>query len=66
MTISEDVERPMPATAPLYLRIRDGLSDAIAAGRLPKGALLLEGHIAGLFSSTRTPVRQAFTLLEEE
>jgi DNA-binding GntR family transcriptional regulator len=66
MTISEDVERPMPGTAPLYLRIRDGLSEAIAAGRLPKGALLLEGHVAGLFSSTRTPVRQAFTLLEEE
>lgn len=64
MTISDDMERS--AAAPLYLRIRDGLANAIAAGRLPKGALLLEGHVAGLFSSTRTPVRQAFTLLEEE
>ncbi|MCV3735960.1 GntR family transcriptional regulator [Rhizobium sp. TRM96647] len=51
-------------TGPLYLRIRDALAGAIAAGRLPKGALLLEGHVAGIFSSTRTPVRQAFALLE--
>lgn len=51
-------------TGPLYLRIRDALADAIAAGRLPKGALLLEGHVAGIFASTRTPVRQAFALLE--
>ena len=46
--------------SPLYLRIRDVLAEAIAAGRLPKGALLLEGPVATLFSSTRTPVRQAF------
>ncbi|MBD9373541.1 GntR family transcriptional regulator [Rhizobium sp. ARZ01] len=51
-------------SSPLYLRIRDALAEAIAAGRLPKGALLLEGHVAGIFSSTRTPVRQAFALLE--
>lgn len=51
---------------PLYLRIRDQLAGAIAAGRLPKDALLLEGHVAGIFSSTRTPVRQAFALLEAE
>lgn len=51
-------------TAPLYLRIRDALGEAIAAGRLPKGALLLEGHVAAIFASTRTPVRQAFALLE--
>ena len=50
--------------SPLYLRIRDVLLDAIAAGRLPKGALLLEGPVATVFSSTRTPVRQAFALLE--
>lgn len=50
--------------SPLYLRIRDVLADAAATGRLPKGALLLEGPVAGLFASTRTPVRQAFALLE--
>jgi DNA-binding GntR family transcriptional regulator len=50
--------------SPLYLRIRDVLFDAIASGRLPKGALLLEGPVASVFSSTRTPVRQAFSLLE--
>lgn len=49
---------------PLYLRIRDALAAAISAGRLPKGTLLLEGPVAGVFSSTRTPVRQAFALLE--
>lgn len=51
--------------SPLYLRIRDVLADAISAGRLPKGALLLEGPVATLFASTRTPVRQALALLEE-
>lgn len=50
--------------SPLYLRIRDVLADAISTGRLPKGTLLLEGPVATLFTSTRTPVRQAFALLE--
>ncbi|MCP8895150.1 GntR family transcriptional regulator [Shinella daejeonensis] len=54
-----------PGTGPLYLRVRDRLAQAIAEGRLPRGALLLEGPVARLFSSTRTPVRQAFALLEE-
>jgi DNA-binding GntR family transcriptional regulator len=50
--------------SPLYLRIRDTLLDAISAGRLPKGALLLEGPVAAVFASTRTPVRQALAMLE--
>ena len=50
--------------SPLYLRIRDVLAEAISAGRLPRGALLLEGPVAALFASTRTPVRQALALLE--
>lgn len=53
-----------PDKSPLYLRIRDVLAEAISAGRLPRGALLLEGPVAALFASTRTPVRQAFALLE--
>lgn len=52
--------------SPLYLRIRDVLADAISTGRLPKGALLLEGPVATLFASTRTPVRQALALLEAD
>lgn len=52
--------------SPLYLRIRDVLAEAISAGRLPKGALLLEGPVATVFASTRTPVRQAFALLEAD
>lgn len=51
-------------TGPLYLRIRDALAEAIASERLPKRTLLLEGAVAAVFSSTRTPVRQAFALLE--
>jgi DNA-binding transcriptional regulator YhcF (GntR family) len=50
--------------SPLYMRIRDVLAEAMSAGRLPKGALLLEGPVASVFTSTRTPVRQAFALLE--
>lgn len=60
---AESVEATLDKS-PLYLRIRDVLLDAIASGRLPKGALLLEGPVATVFSSTRTPVRQAFALLE--
>lgn len=57
-------EEAAPGRSPVYLSIRDVLAEAISAGRLPKGALLLEGPVASLFSSTRTPVRQAFALLE--
>jgi DNA-binding GntR family transcriptional regulator len=60
-----DIAETGPDNSPLYLRIRDTLVDSIEKGRLPKGALLLEGHVATIFSSTRTPVRQAFALLEE-
>ena len=62
--LAEEAESGLDRS-PLYLRIRDVLAEAIASGRLPKGALLLEGPVAGLFASTRTPVRQAFALLEE-
>ncbi|MCF3640383.1 GntR family transcriptional regulator [Rhizobium sp. TRM95111] len=51
--------------SPLYVRIRDVLAESIASGRLPRGAILLEGPVANVFLSTRTPVRQAFVLLEE-
>lgn len=61
--LAEEAESGLDRS-PLYLRIRDVLAEAIASGRLPKGALLLEGPVAGLFASTRTPVRQAFALLE--
>lgn len=63
MTAAEGVETGNDS-GPLYLRIRDVLAEAISTGRLPRGALLLEGPVAGLFASTRTPVRQAFSLLE--
>ena len=62
--LAEEGAQAAPDNGPLYLRIRDVLAEAIAAGRLPRGALLLEGPVAGLFASTRTPVRQAFALLE--
>ncbi|QRM56689.1 GntR family transcriptional regulator [Sinorhizobium sp. BG8] len=62
---SDTMDAANPDSSPLYLRIRDTLAEAISTGRLPEGALLLEGHVAGIFASTRTPVRQAFMLLEE-
>jgi DNA-binding GntR family transcriptional regulator len=62
-TGAESVEGALDKS-PLYLRIHDVLAGAIVSGRLPKGALLLEGPVAILFASTRTPIRQAFALLE--
>lgn len=62
--LAEDDAEGALEQGPLYLRIRDMLAAAISSGRLPKGALLLEGPVAALFASTRTPVRQAFALLE--
>ncbi|MDX3927668.1 MAG: GntR family transcriptional regulator [Shinella sp.] len=60
-----EIAEALAGNAPLYLRIHDNLAEAIRQNRLPKGALLLEGHVANVFSSTRTPVRQAFALLQE-
>ena len=49
---------------PLYVRIGGILAAAIEEGRLVPGTILLEGPLASVFQSTRTPVRQALGRLE--
>lgn len=51
---------------PLYAFISEMLRKAIGNGKIEKGAVLLEGHVADILRSTRTPVRQALHALEEE
>ncbi len=50
---------------PLYAMITDVLRRAIMRGSLQKGAVILEGPIAELLNSTRTPVRQALQYLAQ-
>jgi len=59
---SEDAQR----AAPLYALITGMLRKAIGSGSISAGTVLLEGHVAQLLRSTRTPVRQALRELEEE
>lgn len=67
---------PAPAAAPAaraalpeadsrhrYRLIHDHLARAIRAGRIAPGLVLLEGPVAGLFGTSRVPVRKAFELL---
>lgn len=52
--------------APIYALITDMLRKAIHEGSIEEGTVLLEGHVADILKSTRTPVRQALRELEEE
>lgn len=52
--------------APIYTLITDMLRRAIQGGSIEQGMVLLEGHVAEILGSTRTPVRQALRELEEE
>jgi DNA-binding GntR family transcriptional regulator len=49
-----------------YDHIASVLRKAIVGGTLVPGQILLEGPIAGMFRSSRSPVRQALSLLREE
>jgi DNA-binding GntR family transcriptional regulator len=51
---------------PAYASITDRLRRSIESGSLPEGAVLLEGPLASIFGSSRSPVKQALQLLEEE
>src|SRR5205085_1159986 len=55
-----------PRQAPLYAMITRVLRKAITDGLLAEGAVILEGPVADILRSTRTPVRQALQDLEEE
>ncbi|KAA0972633.1 GntR family transcriptional regulator [Aureimonas fodinaquatilis] len=51
---------------PAYARICATVRASIARGSLPHGAVLLEGPLAELFNSSRSPVKQALAQLESE
>ncbi|KMK64973.1 GntR family transcriptional regulator [Puniceibacterium sp. IMCC21224] len=51
---------------PVYSTIADHIRTAIDTGTLPEGTVLLEGPLAVLFRSSRSPVKQALLLLESE
>jgi len=50
---------------PVYRKIAAILHDSIRAGRLTPGTILMEGSLAALFGSSRTPVKQALSDLSE-
>lgn len=50
----------------IYALITEMLRRAIQDSSIQAGTVLLEGHVAALLGSTRTPVRQALRELEEE
>ncbi len=52
--------------APIYEMITNMLRRALQDGSIEEGTVLLEGHVADLLGSTRTPVRQALRELEDE
>ncbi|KAA0698067.1 FCD domain-containing protein [Neorhizobium sp. P12A] len=49
-----------------YEAIADTLRKAVTSRSLPEGTVLLEGPIAALFDSSRSPVKQALATLEAE
>lgn len=51
---------------PAYEEIAQALRSAILRGTIPPGMVLLEGPLAGLFNSSRSPVRQALDRLLSE
>src|SRR5215470_3164384 len=50
---------------PVYRKIAAILDESIATGRLRPGTILMEGSLAALFGSSRTPVKQALTDLSD-
>ena len=50
---------------PVYRKIAAILQDSIKAGRLAPGTILMEGSLAALFGSSRTPVKQALDALSD-
>jgi DNA-binding GntR family transcriptional regulator len=52
--------------APVYVRIAEVLRKAIRERHIEAGAVILEGPVADILQSTRTPVRQALRELEAQ
>lgn len=51
---------------PAYAAITETLRESVVRGAIPPGAILLESHLASLFESSRSPVKQALSTLEQE
>lgn len=66
VAVAEDEAFDPARPAPLYAQIHQMLRRAIREGSLATGTVLLEGHVADLLGSTRSPVRQALRELEAE
>ncbi len=65
LTRKASEKQPASGTA-AYMMIANQIRKAIKGGSLPKGAVLLEGPLAALFGSSRSPVKRALASLEEE
>jgi DNA-binding GntR family transcriptional regulator len=50
---------------PAYRKIETILLESIESGRLTPGIVLLEGHLAAIFGSSRMPVKQALVHLRD-
>ncbi|WP_207461513.1 GntR family transcriptional regulator [Azospirillum sp. SYSU D00513] len=64
-TSAADKASPAGKTG-LTAKISRILRDAILSGRLPRGQLLLETHVANLVGSSRVPIKQAFAQLHAQ
>ncbi|OYZ87096.1 MAG: GntR family transcriptional regulator, partial [Xanthobacter sp. 17-67-6] len=64
--LSRGKEAPVVDRTPAYALIAEQLRRSICGGSLPQGAVLLEGPLAALFGSSRSPVKQALSELESE
>ncbi|MGH8327754.1 MAG: GntR family transcriptional regulator, partial [Steroidobacteraceae bacterium] len=58
--------RPLQRDPPAYKLITDTLRERIRRGHLPPGLVLQEGSLAGLFGSSRSPVKAALRQLISE
>ncbi|MBI3711298.1 MAG: GntR family transcriptional regulator [Proteobacteria bacterium] len=56
----------LESNEPLFVRFARILRRSIRAGRLKRGTVLLEGHLAQIFGSSRAPVRQALAQLRRD
>jgi DNA-binding GntR family transcriptional regulator len=59
------MDQPASQAAPVYRKIAAILHESIKSGRLAPGTILMEGSLAVIFGSSRTPVKQALSDLSE-
>lgn len=64
--MSEDLQLNMDAYLPLRDVVFNTLRDAILKGELKPGERLMEMHLANKLGVSRTPIREAIRMLEQE